>query len=131
MAWKVPAQDRPAAAFARRRRAPSDALGAPLHLGRGAAREGQQQDAVRVGAVDDEMRDAVGERVGLARARAGDHQQRPPVRADAMLDCRTLVGIEFLQIVHANHEGGGVRTTNHVSPFVRKCGALDPQPPAR
>ena len=44
------------------------------------------------------------------------------VRADAVLHRRALVGIELFQIVHANHEGGGVRTTNHVSPFVRKCG---------
>jgi hypothetical protein len=33
---------------------------AALHLGRGAAREGHQQDAARVGAVDDEVGDAVG-----------------------------------------------------------------------
>ena len=30
-----------------------------------------------IGAVDDQMRDAMGQRVGLARAGAGDDQQRP------------------------------------------------------
>ena len=45
-------------------------------ISRGAPRERHQQDAARIGAVDDEMRDAMRERVGLARARAGDDQQR-------------------------------------------------------
>ena len=47
-----------------------DALDAARHLGGGAAREGQQQDAARIGAVDDQMRDAVRQRVGLAGAGA-------------------------------------------------------------
>ena len=57
-----------------------DALDPARHLGRGAAREGQQQHAARVGAVDDEMRDPVRQRVGLARAGAGDDQERPRLR---------------------------------------------------
>ena len=83
-----------------------DALGAPLHLGGGAAREGQQQDAAGIGAVDDQMGDAVRQRVGLARAGAGNHQQRPgDVGADAgnaVLDRAALLGIEGLQV-------GGIR----------------------
>ena len=67
-----------------------DALDAARHLGGGAAREGQQQDAARIGAVDDQVGDAVGERVGLARAGAGDDQQRPGV----VLDGAPLLGIE-------------------------------------
>ena len=53
-----------------------DALDPAHHLGGGAARECQQQDAARIGAVDDQMRDPMGERVGLARAGAGDDQER-------------------------------------------------------
>ena len=65
-----------------------DAAHAAPHLVRRAAREGEQQDARRVGTVGDQVRHAVGERVGLARAGAGDHQQgrcrvrtRTPVHA--------------------------------------------------
>ena len=53
-----------------------DPLDPPAHLGGGAAGEGQEQDAVGVGAGDDVMGDAVGERRGLAGAGAGDDQQR-------------------------------------------------------
>jgi hypothetical protein len=44
-------------------------------LGR-AARECEQQNAPRVGPAKDQMSDATRERVGLARARAGDNQER-------------------------------------------------------
>ena len=44
-------------------------------LGR-AARECEQQNAPRVGPAKDQMSDAMRERVGLARARAGDDQER-------------------------------------------------------
>ena len=54
-----------------------DALGAPLHLGGGPAREGQQQDAAGIGAVDDQVRDPVRQGAGLAGARTGNHQQGP------------------------------------------------------
>ena len=48
------------------------------HLGGGAAGEGDGE-AVLGGdaALGDQMRDAVGQRAGLARARTGDDQQRP------------------------------------------------------
>ena len=67
----------------------ADALDPARHLGGGAAREGHQQDAARVGAVDDQMRDAVRERVGLARAGAGDDQQRPGDVAAVAVPCST------------------------------------------
>ena len=51
----------------------------PLHFRRRAPRKRQEQDALRIGAVAHEMRDAVGERVGLAGAGAGDDQQRTVV----------------------------------------------------
>ena len=102
-AWKVPDQrmglrappaGSPSAAG-------DDALDPALHLGRRAAREGEQQDAAGVGAVHDQVRDPVGERVGLARAGAGDHQQRAGnVRApagDAVLDGAALLRIEAFE----------------------------------
>ena len=59
------------------------------HLGGGAAREGEQQDAPRVGAALDEVGDAVDERGGLAGAGAGDDEQGPsPCCAAA--SCRSL-----------------------------------------
>ncbi|MNI59063.1 hypothetical protein D3C73_1142060 [compost metagenome] len=48
---------------------------ATIHFLRRAARKRQQQHALRVGAVQDQVGDAVRQRVGLARARPGDHQQ--------------------------------------------------------
>ena len=43
-----------------------DALDTSLHLRRGAPRESQQQNAARIDAADDEMRDPVRQGVGLA-----------------------------------------------------------------
>ena len=57
---------------------PSCALDALLHLPRGLVREGDREDLVRLHADRrEQVRDAVGEHAGLARARAGDHEQRP------------------------------------------------------
>jgi hypothetical protein len=39
-----------------------------------ASREGQQQDAVRINAVDDQVGNPVGEGLGLTRARARNHK---------------------------------------------------------
>lgn len=55
----------------------ADALDTAAHLVGGAAGKGHQQDATRIGAVEDQVRDPVGQRIGLAGARAGDDQQRP------------------------------------------------------
>ena len=76
MAWKVPDQPSARRRACRAQGGGDDALGAPLHLGGGPAREGQQQDAAGIGAVDDQVRDAVRQGAGLAGARAGNHQQR-------------------------------------------------------
>ena len=57
-----------------------DAPDAARHLRRGPAGEGQQQYAARIGAVQDQMRHPVRQRVGLARAGAGDDEER---RGDA------------------------------------------------
>ena len=59
----------------------SDALRPAQHLLGGAAREGQQQNALGRDALEQQMRDAMRERVGLAGARARDDEQRPGRKA--------------------------------------------------
>ena len=59
-----------------RARAADQPLGAREHLLRGAAREGEEQDALGRHAALDQVRDAVDERPRLARAGAGDDEQR-------------------------------------------------------
>jgi hypothetical protein len=53
-----------------------DSPGAPRHLERGAAREGQQQDPLRARALQHEMRHAMRKRIGLAGPRSRDDKQR-------------------------------------------------------
>ncbi len=53
-----------------------DVHGTAAHLERCAAREGQQQDALRIDAVEREVRHAMRERRRLAGSRAGDDEQR-------------------------------------------------------
>ena len=50
--------------------------GAPKHFLGGTAREGQQQNRARIDALIDQMGDAINQSAGLARARAGDNEQR-------------------------------------------------------
>ncbi len=70
-----------------------------LHLLRGAAREGQHQDALRVGTRQHQPRDPRGERHRLSRAGAGDDEQRPG-DADRLtdhhpvFDSTALLGVE-------------------------------------
>ena len=52
-----------------------DALRAARHFERGAACEGEEQNALGFGARQHEMRHSVRERVGLARSRAGNDEQ--------------------------------------------------------
>jgi len=66
-----------------------DAARAPRHLDRGAAREREQQEALRIRALQDEMCHAMRERVGLSRARAREDQQR----ARSMARRRALRGV--------------------------------------
>ena len=56
---------------------------------------------MRVGTVQDQMRQPMNERLGLARARAGRNQQgrrRPSAAADAVFDRAALRRIQFAQI---------------------------------
>ncbi|MEZ0103113.1 hypothetical protein ABIF25_006695 [Bradyrhizobium elkanii] len=102
-----------------------NALDAAGHLGGGAPRKGHQQDTARIGAGDDQMRDAMGERVGLAGPRARDHQQRradDAILADPVLDSTALLGIERIEI-------GCVGKISHESPprnANRHCDSLGP-----
>ena len=81
-----------------------DAPDAPLHLGGGAAREREEQHAAGVGPVDDQMGDAVRQRIGLAGAGPGNDQQRPgdvgTPAGDAVLDRTPLLGIQGFKIGH-------------------------------
>ncbi len=90
-----------------------DALHPARHLGRRAAREGEEQDAARIGAPDDQVRDAVGERRGLARAGAGNHQQRAIGR---VLGGAPLIRIERGEICGhgANRLFEGARPANMI-----------------
>ena len=58
--------------------APELLLDALLHLLRRLVRERDREDLVRLHADrGEQVGDAIGEDAGLARARAGDHEQRP------------------------------------------------------
>ena len=83
-----------------------DALDTPCHLGGGAARKGHEQDTARIGAGDDQMGDAVGERVGLAGAGAGNDQQRAGNGAAAMLHRGALRRVQPVEIAG---QGGRIR----------------------
>ncbi len=82
-----------------------DALDPARHLGGGAPREGEQQDAAGIDAVDDEMRDPMRQGVGLAGAGARDDQQRTSLGIDraAVLYGAPLIGIE-LDEISGGHE---------------------------
>jgi len=62
---------------------------------------GHSKQTVRVGAIQDQMRDAMSERLGLAGARAGRDQQRrrrPVVVAHAKFDRATLGRVQVAQM---------------------------------
>ena len=82
--WKVPDQGSRTSFCT----SADDALRAARHLERRAAREGQQQDALGLGALQNQMRDPVRQRVGLAGAGARDDEQRLRGRRSAASRCR-------------------------------------------
>ena len=85
-------------------------LDAFRHFRGGSPRERQEKNTVRIDAIDDEMGDAMGERVGFARSRACDDEEgRPRERGlslDAVLGGPSLLRIECFEM------GGG-----HVESF--------------
>ena len=111
---------------------------AAAHLGGGAPRESQHQDARRIDAVDHQMRDAVRQRVGLAGAGAGDDQQRarkrspsraaarrgsPPCAAGALSRSRCAVVVMWCGMLTI--PAGNIRWRTHTA---RPCGAYrDPR----
>ena len=104
MPWNVPAQVSAPVMMAgiRPKHLRTDTLHASRHLGRRPAGEGHQQNAARIGAIDDQMGDAVREGIGLAGSRPGDDQERrrrrPCVFSDAVFDGPPLIVVELLQI---------------------------------
>jgi hypothetical protein len=68
-----------------------------------AAREGHQQDAAWIDAVDDQIGNPMGQGVCLARSRPGDDKQRRGqpggFGADTMFDGPPLLGIQFGEVV--------------------------------
>jgi hypothetical protein len=85
IAWKVPDQGKRTSLQPVLQQFGDDALRAARHLLRRAAREGEQQDALGRRAGDEQMRDAMRERVGLARARAGEDEERPVAESRGFL----------------------------------------------
>ena len=71
-----------------------------LHFAGGAAREGEQHDATRVRTRGDEVRDAVSQCVGFARACPRDDEKRrcSIKRAAAMFHSAALFGVELGEI---------------------------------
>jgi hypothetical protein len=69
------------------------------HFRGGAPRKRHQQNSARIGMVDNEMGDAMRERVGFAGAGAGDDQERAAYfsigKANAMFDSCALPVVQF------------------------------------
>src|SRR5882672_28366 len=72
------------------------------HLGCGSAREGHQQNAARVCAIDDKMGATMGERIGLARTRSRNNKKRRGRRAclfaNAVFDRSPLFRVKLVKI---------------------------------
>ena len=76
-----------------------DALDAPGHFRSRSARKGHQQDTARVGAIDNQMRDAMRQRVGLAGSSPGDDQEWSGDLTLAMHHCPPLLRVEPGEVV--------------------------------
>ena len=119
----------------RRHEGGDDPLDPPRHLRRRAARERQQHDAARIGPLRDQPRHPMRQGRRLARAGAGDDEQRPRLRErqPAMLGGAALLRIELVE----QRRGHGLRITsgigsglNHDSRFVRNEEACHRYPAA-
>ncbi len=88
-----------------------DARNAASHFSGCTARERHQQNSAGIGAANQQMRDAMGERVGLAGSGAGNDQQRGAGRGElaAMRDRAALLRIEIVEII--------CRVCQHESPL--------------
>lgn len=82
-------------------------LHATRHLGSGPARESHEQNAARIGALDDQVGDAMGQSVGLARPGAGDDEERSSRKrshgraagdVNTVFDGPSLLGVKLVEI---------------------------------
>ncbi len=80
----------------------TDTLDPPPHLGGRAAREGHEQNTARIGTIDDEVRHAVRQSIGLSRPCARNDEKRTAdvsvLGANTMHDSVTLPVVQFFQI---------------------------------
>src|SRR6185295_13852766 len=78
-----------------------NALDAPSEFGRCATGERQEENAMRIGAMGDKIRDPMRESFGLAGPSASDNEKWPPLiieGADAVLYSLALLPVEFAEI---------------------------------
>jgi hypothetical protein len=79
------------------------------HIESGTPRERQQKDPLRINTVDNEMGNAMGQRLGFARPCTRDHQQRPRIKGRAifyaMLNSTPLFLVQVSQIVVGHLSG--------------------------
>ncbi len=98
----APGQRRRRRAGRQAQRLVQQAADAARHLAGGAAREGHQQRALRIGAVEHLLGHARGQGHGLAGAGTGDHQQRPAAVQRGL----ALIGIQFGKRRQCSAEAG-------------------------
>ena len=77
-----------------------DAFDPPGHLGGGATGKRHQQDPAGIGTLNDQMRDPMGEGVGLSGARAGNDEQGRCGQSPGgpVLNRPPLLGIECFEV---------------------------------
>jgi len=75
------------------------------HFHGGSPRKRQEKNAARIGAIDDEMGDAMGERVGFPRSRACDDEEGRPRERGLSLDA--VLGGPSLLRIECFEKGGG------------------------
>jgi hypothetical protein len=97
----------------------SDAFDATRHFGGSTAGKREQEDTSRISPVKDQVRNPMGQRVGLAGTCTGDDQQRTRVSISwaAIFDGTSLLCVEFGHRRHwAPHESRQPRVSAFLSP---------------
>jgi hypothetical protein len=84
---------------------------APHHLLRGLVGERQQQQTISRDALFEQEGNPVGERAGLARAGAGDHERRPGGGGDG----GQLLRVQLARVVDLQIDGGAERAQRVVA----------------
>ena len=88
-----------------------NSLNSSAHLSCGSPGKGQEHHAARIGALCDQMRNAMCQRIGLARSSARDDEKWRRI-LPAMLDGTALFWIERSK-VGRGHEAEGVNQRHH------------------